>query len=168
MYKKTLKNANRNAKLIMWLLFAGGVFLFLFAGREGFPYPAFAQTVSIVMLGLAIYIASSYVLKEYTVEVFFPTGEGADLSKSPDFAIYEQRGKRRITVCLISLSEVEYIEILTDENKKEIKEKVKSMKRYRYNTFFCQTKFIHIVTRDGISVCCTYDDGLYCELCKYI
>lgn len=168
MYKKTLKNVNRNAKLIMWLLFAGGVFLFLFAGRENFPYPAFAQTLSVVMLCIAVYIATAYVLKEYTVEVYFPNSTGSDMAKKPDLAIYEQRGKRRITVCLISLSEVEYIEILTDENKKEIREKVKNMKRYRYNTFFCQRKFIHIVTNDGISVSCTYDDGLYCELCKYV
>lgn len=168
MYKKTLKTPNNNAKLIMTLLFVCGVFLFLFAGNGKLPYPAFAQTVSIVLIGLAIYIAASYVLKEYTVEVFFNDGDADKPDKKPDFAIYEQKGKRRVTVCWLSLSDIVVVEKVNKDNMKDVKERTKRMKRFKYNTFFCQAEFIHVVTKDDISVICTFDEGLYIELLKFL
>lgn len=168
MYKKTLKHQNRNAKLIMWLLFICGIFLFLFAGNGKLPYPAIAQSAAIIMICIAVYIALSFVLKEFTVEVFFPDSALSDEHIKPDFAICEQRGAKKIKVCHISLSDVKILEKITPENKAVYKEHSKGAERYKYNTAFCQSEFIHILTRDNISLLITYDEGLYIELNKYL
>lgn len=168
MYKKTLKHQNRNAKLIMWLLFVCGIFLFLFADNGKLPYPAVAQTAAIVMICAAIYIAVSFVLKEFTVDVFFPDNAASDEHIKPDFAIYEQKGKKRVKVCHISLSDIQILEKITPENKEIYKQHTKGAQKYKYNTAFLQAEFIHILTRDNISVLVTYDEGLFIELQKYM
>ena len=168
MYKKTLKHQNRNAKLIMWLLFVCGIFLFLFAGNGKLPYPAIAQTAAIIMICIAVYIALSFVLKEFTVKVFFPDGATSNKPIKPDFAIYEQNGAKKVKVCHISLSDVKILEKITPENKAIYKEHSKGAEKYKYNTAFLQAEFIHILTRDDISLLITYDEGLYIELNKYL
>lgn len=168
MYKKTLKTENRNAKLIMWLLFVCGIFLFFFAGNGKLPYPSIAQSAAIIMICIAIYIAVSFVLKEFTVDVFFPDNALADEHIKPDFAIYEQRGAKKIKVCHISLSDVKIFEKITPENKELYKQHAKGAQKYKYNTAFLQAEFIHILTRDDISILVTYDEGLFVELGKYL
>ena len=168
MYKKTLKHQNRNAKLIMWLLFVCGIFLFLFAGNGKLPYPAIAQTISVIMICIAVYIAVAFVLREFTVDVFFSDNALSNEHIKPDFAIYEQKGAKRIKVCHISLSDVKILEKITPENKAIYKEHSKGAEKYKYNTAFLQAEFIHILTHDNISLLITYDEGLYIELNKYL
>lgn len=168
MYKKTLKSENRNAKLIMWLLFCGGVFLFLFAGNNKLPYPAIAQSAAIIMICAAIYIATAYILKEYTVEVSLPDNAGTDTSVKPDFIIYEQKGRRKIKVCHIKISDIVTLQKYTHINKKEINRLQKGMFIYKYNSVFLQSEFISITTKDDFAVLITYDEGLFVELRKYL
>ena len=168
MYKKTLKTPNRNAKLIMWLLFVCGVFLFLFSGNGKLPYPAIAQSAAIIMICAAIYIATSYVLKEYTVEVSFPDNAGRDASVKPDFIVYQQKGSRKVKVCHISLSDVVRLEKYTHINKKEVNRAQKGMFIYKYNSSFLQAEFISITTKDDTAILVTYDEGLFVEMKKYL
>ena len=167
MYKKTLKTPNRNAKLIMWLLFVCGVFLFLFAGNGKLPYPAIAQSAAIIMICAAIYIATSYILKEYTVEVCMPDNAGTNTAVKPDFIIYEQTGRRRVKRCHISLSDVTSVQKYTHINKKEVNRSQKGMFIYKYNSSFLQSEFISIATNNDFVVLITYDEGLFVELKKY-
>ena len=168
MYKKTLKHENKNAKLIMWLLFVCGVFLFFFAGNGKLPYPAIAQTFAVIMICIAVYIATSYILKEYTVEVCLPDSALSDASVKPDLVIYEQTGKKKIKRCHISLSDVTTMQKYTHINKKEVNLSQKGMSRYKYNTSFLQAEFISITTKDDIAILVTYDEGLFVELKKYL
>lgn len=168
MYKKTLKHQNRNAKLIMWLLFVCGVFLFLFAGNGKLPYPAVAQSAAIVMICAAIFIATEYILKEYTIEVCLPDNAGVDVTLKPDLIIYEQKGKKRVKVCHISLSDIKILEKITPKNKEIYKQHSKGAQKYKYNTAFLQADFIHILTHDNISLLVTYDESLFLELQKYV
>ena len=168
MYKKTLKHQNRNAKLIMWLLFVCGIFLFFFAGNGKLPYPSVAQTISVIMICIAVYIAVSFVLKALTVEVFFPSGALSDSNIKPEFAVFEQRGMKNVKVCQISLSDVSLIEKITPQNKDAYKQHSKGAQRYKYNTVFLQAEFIHILTRDNLSILVTYDESLFVELSKYL
>ena len=168
MYKKTLKHENRNAKLIMWLTFVCGIFLFFFAGNGKLPYPAVAQTFAIIMVCASIYIATSYILKEYSVEVCLPDNAGTDISVKPDFIVYEQKGRRVIKVCHISLSDVTTMQKYTHINKKEVNRSQKGMFIYKYNSSFLQSEFISITTKDDFVVLITYDEGLFVELKKYL
>ena len=58
--------------------------------------------------------------------------------------------------------------VITPENAKAEKEKRKSLKRYKYNTFFDCKKFIGLITKDGVSVILTYDEDIYRALRSYI
>ena len=163
MYKKTLKTKNSNAKLLMTLQFIVGVcFLFLaptVAGRS------IIQIIGFLFIGAAIYIATAFVLKEYTVNVFIPEGQSA-----PDLAIFEFHGNREIKVCHISLAEVTKMTVLTPENQKSEAQNRKNLKKYKYNTFFECKKFIELTVRDEISIIITFDSelndvlGAYCPL----
>ena len=167
MYKKTLKTPNKNAKIIMATLFFGGVFFFLFS-KDNLPYPAIAQTISIIMICAAIYIATSYTLKEYTVEVALPDNAGLNTPVKPDLIIYEQKGKIAVKRCHISLSDVTALQKYTPENKKEINLSQKGMFIYKYNSAFLQSEFISITTQNDFAILVTYDEGLFLELKKYL
>lgn len=161
MIKKTLKTQNKKAKLTMLWLFIFGVALFLIAPIV--PIKAALQIFGFIFVGLSVYVATVFVLKEYTVSIFFPEGE-----ISPDLAIYEFHGKRELKVCHIGLSDVVEMTVITPENAKAEKEKRKSLKRYKYNTFFDCKKFIGLITKDGVSVILTYDEDIYRALKSYI
>ena len=161
MIKKTLKTQNKKAKLTMLFLFIFGVTLFLIA--PSVPIEAALQIIGFIFVSLSVYIATAFVLKEYTVSIFFPEGE-----IYPDLAIYEFHGKRELKVCHIGLSDVVEMKIITPENAKAEKEKRKDLKRYRYNTFFDCKEFIELITKDGVSVIMTYDEDIYKILKSYI
>lgn len=161
MFKKTLKTQNKKAKLTMATLFIFGVaFLLLAPQIKG---RSIVQTVGFLLIGGAVYIATAFVLKEYTVNVFIPDGQ-----LTPDLAIFEFHGKREIKVCHISLSEVTSLKVITPENAKEEKKARRGLKRYKYNTFFDCDKFIEIITADNISIMLTYDEEIYRVLKNYI
>ena len=161
MFKKTLKTQNKKAKLLMITLFIFGVALLFVSGSV--PLKPLWQILGFVSVAAAVYIATVFVLKEYTVSIFFPEG-----SSVPDFAIYEFRSNREIKVCHISISDIREIKVITPENAKAEKEKRKGLKSYRYNTFFDCKEFIEIITDEDISITVTYDEELYKALKTYI
>ncbi len=161
MFKKTLKTQNKKAKLVMTMQFILGIgFLFLAPSVKG---RSIIQIIGFLFIGAAIYIATAFVLKEYTVNIFISEGENV-----PDLAVFEFHGKREIKVCHISLSEVTEIKIITPENAREEAKKRKNLKRYKYNTVFDCEKFIELIVRDEISIIVTYDEELYKALKQYI
>ena len=160
MFKKTLKTQNKKAKIIMTLFFVFGVaLLFLAPSIKG---KSLIQLAAFLAIGVAVYIATAFVLKEYTINVFMPED-----GLSPDLAIFEFHGKREIKVCHISLNEVTKMTVLTPENAKAEAENRKNLKKYKYNTFFDCDKFIELIVRDEISIIVTYDEELYQVLEKF-
>lgn len=160
MFKKTLKTQNKKAKLTMTLQFIlGAGFLLLAPQVKG---RSVIQIFGALFICSAVYIATAFVLKEYTVNIFIPDGEA-----SPDLAIFEFHGKREIKVCHIALSEVTEMKVITPENAKEEKKKRKDLKKYKYNTFFDCEKFIELTVRDEISIMITFDEELYGILKQY-
>ena len=157
MFKKTLKTQNKKAKLIMALLFFFGVALLFIA--TSLPGKALIQLAAFLCIGGAIYIATAFVLKEYTVSIFTP--EGAD---APDLAIFEFHGKRELKVCHISLAEVTKMEVITTDGDNSSKESYKNLKRYKYNSFFDCNCFLHLTVRDEILIAITFDKELYLYL----
>ncbi len=161
MFKKTLKTENKKAKLTMLILFVFGVALLLLA--PSIPGKSIIQIAGFLLLGAAIYIATAFVLREYTVNIFIPEGQ-----ETPDLAIFEFHGKREVKVCHISLAEVTKMTVITPENARAEKENRNELKKYKYNTFFDCTTFLELHIRDEISIIMTYDDDVYAALKKYI
>lgn len=161
MLKKTLKTQNKKAKLTMTLLFIFGAALMLLAPQ--IKGKVVIQIIGFLFIGSAVYIASAFVLREYTVNIYIPEGE-----ITPDLAIFEFHGKREIKVCHISLAEVTKMTVITPENAKLENEKNKELKKYRYNTFFDCEKFIELIVRNEISIMITFDEEIYKILKNYI
>lgn len=160
MFKKTLKTQNKKAKLTMATLFIFGVaFLFLSPQIKG---RSIVQTVGFLLIGGAVYIATAFVLKEYTVNVFIPDGQ-----LTPDLAIFEFHGKREIKVCHISLGEITDMTVVEAKDVKEENKRIRRLKRYKYNSVFDCEKFIYLTVRDEISIVITYDEELYQILKQY-
>ncbi len=161
MIKKTLKTQNKKAKLTMLCLFIFGIALFLIA--PSVPLKAVLQILGFIFVSASIYIATVFVLKEYTVSIFFPEGGIA-----PDLAIYEFHGKHEVKVCHIGISDIVELKVITRKNMKAEKQNRKNLKKYKYNTFFDCTQFIEIITKDDISIILTYDEEIYRVLKSYV
>ena len=154
MFKKTIKSQNKKAKIIMTLLFVFGVaLLFLAPSLTG---KALVQLAGFLCIGAAIYIATAFVLREYTVNIFIP--DGAD---SPDLAIFEFHGKRELKVCHISLSEITKMDVVINGDKNVNYESYKGLKKYKYNTVFDCDTFLYLTVRDEILIMLTFDKELY-------
>lgn len=157
MFKKTLKTQNKKAKLTMTFLFILGVGILLLAPQVNGR--SIIQIIGFLLLGSAVYIATAFVLREYTVNIFIPEGQ-----ITPDLAIFEFHGKREVKVCHIGLNEVTGFKIITPENAKVEKQNRKALKKYKYNTYFDCEKFIELIVRDEISILITFDEELFCVI----
>ena len=165
MFSKTPKPKNGGAKIICLCCLIVGTLLFIFAGAQKIALPVFAQIISIVLFTASIYIASCYILREYTFSVESSNIAGETI---PDFVIYEKRGKRSITVCRLGLDEITYVEKVDKTNIKSIQAQRKTMRRYRYNVQFAEGRFTEIRTNDNISVFITFDEEFHGYLCGQV
>ncbi len=160
MYRNTPKPKNIYAKIASGVCLGLGLALILSANANLLPLPAIAQLLGIILLTAFIYIASVYVLRQYTFAVEpNPSSDDGEL----DFTIIEHKGKREITVCRIGLEDITLAREVTGNNKKQVKSERKNMKRYTYDTDFSAQRRIEVVTEfedDRISILITYDAEL--------
>lgn len=103
MYEFKPQRTNNKAQKLIMLFFMGAAALFLVTlPLEGVPFLWVIQLLAILLLVAAVFLVTRYVTKtyEYAVE---PTDGGADLTVTE----VSSGGRRRITVCRISLSGIE-------------------------------------------------------------
>ena len=105
-FKKVMKHKNTAGKITALLCLLGGGFLFILANGSLILFPAVAQTVGLILVAAAIYIAVAYLLREYTFSVEanddFSNG-GSDHADRYSFRITEAKGKRNTTLdCRLS------------------------------------------------------------------
>ena len=163
LYKKTLCPKNKAGKISALLLLLGGFASFFLSNADLIALPSLAQTLGVVMIAGAIYIATTYLLREYTVSVELSRDGGSKESPEYEFRIDERRSRMTYTVCRIWLSEIEQVRVMTPKNKKQIKTERKKKKRYRYDTTFAPSQRIEIIARiddEELSVLVTYDEDL--------
>ncbi len=160
MYKNTPKPKNTYAKIVALVSLILGALLFIMANSNIIAAPAIAQILGLLLVTLSIYIASVFLLRQYTFSVEpNPSSDEREL----DFTITERKGNRDITVCRIGLDEIVLAREVNPQNKKIVNTERKKMKRYAYDTSFFAPKQIEIVSKfDGedISILITYDEEL--------
>ena len=172
MFKKVIKHKNTSAKVSALLCLICGAALFILSGNGFVAYPAAAQLISIALIAAAIYIASAYLLREYTYAIEPNTHivDDDDLSRQYDLIITEAKGKRQIKVCHIELSEITGVRVIDPNNRKQIKSDRKNKKRYTYDTCFAASRQIEIIsTLDGedYSIILSYDEEFLQSLSKF-
>jgi hypothetical protein len=149
------KNTAGKVSALLCLLAGGGLFIMSYANVIAFP--AIAQTLGLILLVAAVYIASAYLLRQYTFSV--------ELAKDEryEFRIDENKSKKHFTVCRIWLSEISLVRVVDARNKKQINAERKKKSRYTYDSTFAPAKRIEIsacVDGEDISVLVTYDEDL--------
>lgn len=162
LYKKTIKPQNTAAKVTCLLTLISGFFLWI--GASAIPMPAIPQTCAVILFAVSIYVASAYLLREYSYEIANNYKDSElDSKHRHDLIVTEHKGKRLIKVCHIELSDVTAVKEITPKNAKITKVERKKMSRYSYNTQYAASRKIEIqadISGEMISVLLTYDEEL--------
>lgn len=168
-YQKKIHPKNTAAKITSALCLFCGAALLILAQSGYIAIPILAQLLGLVLLIASIYIASSYLLRNYTYSVQANNREGDNLTLSEmyDFVVYENKGKRSVKVCHVEMRDVTNIIKITPESKKNGENK--DVKRFIYNTQFAANQKIEILARisgEDYSITVTYDEELFSVLQK--
>ncbi len=139
---------------------AGALMLVTFAVTE-MPYRWAVQLLAIAMLVMGIFITTRYIMKNY-VYAIYEDEDGRDLT------VTELSGRHRVTVCRISLSSIERLEVVEAADRPtdtQVKNDIKAQKRKLFN--YCvdlfSDKYICVFSNEGgtpIAIKLTWDERL--------
>ena len=163
MYCKTPKPKNTAAKITALVCLILGASLFILANENLISLPWLAQITGIFMITASIYIASVYLLKQYTFIIEKSDIPSADGSLGYDFVITERRSGRDITVCRLGLEEISLAREVGPTNRKSVLNERKNKKRYSYDASFAPNRQLEITSaydNEEISLLITYDEEL--------
>ena len=167
LYEKTSRPKNRAGKITALLLLLCGAALFIIAGATLEQYYAPIQALGVIMIGISVYIAVAYLLKEYTFSVTQGKNfhdEDAEYSDKFDFIITERKSNRTIKVCHFAMSDITGVRIVDPKNKKQIMAERQGTQRYTYNNEFAASRLIELKAElDGekYSLLLTFDEELF-------
>ncbi|MBE6684607.1 MAG: hypothetical protein E7592_03010 [Ruminococcaceae bacterium] len=170
-YQKKIQPKNISAKITSALCLVCGAALLILAQAGYIAIPILAQLLGLVLWVAAVYIASAYLLRDYTysVQANSKVGENDTLSEIYDFIVYENKGKKSVKVCHIELKDITLVRKITPESKKNSTNEQKNIKRFVYNTQFAASQKIEIlanISSEDYSVTVTYDEELLSVLQK--
>lgn len=165
LYKKTIQPKNTAGKITALLCLLCGAALFILANGY-IPFPSVAQIIGVLLIGTSIYIATAYLLREYT----FSVTQSSDFSDSEsslpekfDFIITEKKNNKDVKVCHFGIKDLTLVRVVDPKNKKEINVDRKNMKRYTYDTIFAASLKIEIqalLDSEEYSILLSYDEDL--------
>ena len=167
MFKKVITPKNTAAKISALLTLLGGAFMFIMANGDLIPLPWIAQLIGIVFLTFSIFVASAYLFRQYSVVIESTSGAAEDGEGAYDFHVNEiggrrhQKGDRK--VCHESVRHIEFIRIVTAENKKEVARERAKLDTYTYDSHFAPSRRIEVVIKNGgeeASMLLTYDEDI--------
>ena len=163
MFKKTPVPKNTVAKISALTALVLGLFMFVSARIDVIALPWLAQIIAIILLTFSIHVTTSYLLKRYTFIIESMSGAAESGEGAYDFIITEFRSNREIKVCHVSDKSINYIRVVTPENKKAVSAERKKMQRYTYDITFAAPRKLEIVVENGdelASMLVTYDEEL--------
>ena len=128
MYQYIPQKSNKKAMYLVCLFLIGGGLLMFFSTKlKGIiDFIWVFQLIGIALCAASIFIFSRYVSKAYIYVV----------TKDGDLTVIEVQGKKRITVCRLSIAQISRIESFDGtqtDNINAIKKQMKSEKRKVYN-----------------------------------
>lgn len=165
LYKKTAQPKNTAGKITALLCLICGAALFIMANGY-IPFPSIAQAAGVILIGISIFIASVYLLREYTFSVTQSSrfsDEDASYSEKFDLIITERKNNKDVKVCHFGMNDVTLVRTVDPKNKKQISSERKNMHRYTYNTEFAAGRMIEVqatLDSEEYSIFVTYDEDL--------
>lgn len=164
LYNKTFIHQNREAKItaLACLLF-GGMF-YGFGNIDIFPTPIAFQLVGVMLIVWSVYLATAYILKQYSVSISKNDNRDGSVSALYDLIVRERKGKREPKVCHIGLDTIASVRVVTKKDLKKAKSDKLDGFRYIYDTKYTWKERIEItaITGDYQSVIyLSYDSELY-------
>ena len=169
MYSNTPNPKNIAAKITSLLCLIMGSFMFIVANSNSLKFPWIAQLTGLILITVSIYVASAFLLRQYTFSIQPSDLNSDDTYEKNDFCITEKRSSKNFTVCRISLDEIVSVKTVYPQNKKQIMTDRKKMKRFTYNTEFAASRQIEVVCNcegELLSILITYDEKLLKILSK--
>lgn len=130
MYSYSPRPKKQKEKLICALLLAAGLLLFLPSCHPQTPFPMLFQLGAVIFLTVALMFGGRYLARNYTYAVE-PSDDGSDRR---DLVVTEQYGRRLSVVCRVSVTQIEMITPITQENKKDIAVAVKGKRVFIYTS----------------------------------
>ena len=167
MFKKKIEPRTRGALSCAIISLVGGALAYVLAGGEGMPYPWILQAVGIALFTYSIYIATSFLFKRHTVIIEPVSSVAEDREGAYDLIIYESTGKREQKICHVSTSRIDFVRVVTLENKKEVASDRKEKDRYTYDAQFAAQRRLEIAITNGgevASILLTYDPDVLSAL----
>ncbi len=124
-YSHISKSSNNSAKILSGAFFFSAVVTLACTAVFELPYEGIFQMLCALFFTLAVLLLTRFVFKSFLLSVF-------SVDDGFDFTVTECRAKERITVCRVSLSNIERVCLLTEENKKELRAAEKGRKVFSY------------------------------------
>ena len=164
LYNKTMKHKNTAGKITALLLLLAGAAVFIMASNLTESFVSIIQFIGVILIGISVYIATAYLLREYTFSVSQANLKGGEsFAESFDLIVYEKKNNRDVKACHFSMSDLTRVTVVDPKNKKQIAKERKNMKCYTYNTQFAASRYIEVratLTDEDYSILLTYDDEL--------
>ena len=164
LYNKTFTHQNREAKItaLACLLF-GGLF-YGFGNTDIFPMPVIFQLVGVIMIVCSVYIATAYILKQYSVAITRNDNSDDNACELYDLIVRERKGKREPKVCHIGLDTIISVKTVTKNSLKKTKNEKLDGFRYIYDTRYVWKERIEITAQTGdyqSVIYLSYDEELF-------
>ena len=128
------------------------------------PYRHLLEFLLAVFAAVAVTVAGRYLLKDYRY-ILTENGDGVDL------VVTETQGKRRRTVCRVSLTDIREIADECKDNRRSLNERCRTMKRYDYCIDLSAERAFRIFLterEEEISIRLSVDEGLKAHLSRLL
>ena len=125
-YSYLSKKSNNQALILASAFFFAGLILIAATAVFSIPFVGIFQGLSVLFLTFSVLLLTRFVYKSFALRVFLNERDEFD------FTVTEIYGKTQITVCRISLDNIEKVCIKTKENAKKLKKETKGRKIYSY------------------------------------
>ena len=125
-YSYMSSRKNKVATRLSGALFGSAILLLATISVFEVPFLGAFQFACALLFTLAVLVLTRFVFKSFLIKIF-EAGEGRY-----DLTVTECRAKEQITVCRVSLSNIERVVVKTEENSKELRAAQKGRKVYSY------------------------------------
>ena len=148
-YNKIFKHHNREARILaLACLLFGGLF-YGSSNLDAFPMPLILQVIGLALIIYSVFLATTYLLREYRVEISENDTNTDASEKDYDLMVFEQKGKRSSKTCHIALHSIRSVKIVTKESLKATRHEKLDGFRYIYDSRFLWSERIEIVADTG-------------------
>ena len=170
LYSKTFIHKNRTCKVIALISLLLGGFSFALGNVDFIALPVVAQAIGVLLISTSIYMATAFLLRQYSVSIDKNSASEGDVKELYDLIIKEQKGKKVQKVCHVGLANIFSVELYDASKKSERREEKKRWQaengglRYIYDTRFSAGQRIVVRCDVGDHRCSIYicfDESLY-------